>query len=498
MNEFLLKNKTLIFVVIITLLGLFFYSYRLRETQLFRDDTARDTLKVLRIWQNKELTLIGPPISFTQQTIREVYLGSLYLYIGLIGLILANWDAVGAVLPNIFFFILSIPFFYLMILKLSNSFMMAAITTTLYTLSPTTVTHARFFWNPNLIIPFSVFFWYLVLKNSNNKVNTLLNYFFAGLIIGLIFNFHYLAALPLIVYAVTLFFGKYFTKGFSILIGAVVGSLPIIIFETRNNFYLTQALFHNLFNGSGPDNFNLIEGIHNFFNIFWSIFGLRSSEIDFPTPFNKNIFNNELLLIITLILIVIFAIRRIKRDKVNILFWPMIVTAVLQTIYFSSGYPIRLRYLFSVYPILIWLIVNFIWSSRERLIILLLLISSIATSITIITNKPSLEKNFIKLSLMEDICKEIVKDSPEGNYNITENLKGDARAMSFRYCLTKDAKVKPQDEYNYNNLTTLYVVSPSIDKIYKDNRWEFYASEPWELEKTKDFGDVKLFKFVKK
>lgn len=498
MGKFVLKYKAIIFLMLISSLGLFFYSFRLKETQLFRDDTARDTLKILRIWQNKDLTLIGPPVSFTQETTREVYLGSLFLYIGLVGLILANWDAVGAVLPNIFFFTLSIPFFYLMISKITKSFWMTAFATTLYTLSPVTVTHARFFWNPNLIIPASVFFWHFVLKDNYNKSSIVINSVFAGIIAGLMFNFHYLVIVPLIVYTITLSVKRMCLKTFSILIGLIIGSIPIILFEFKNNFYLTNGLLHNLFEKPGPIHVNFTDGIYYLFNIFWSIFGLRSSEIDFPATIVTTA-PNSFLLIITL-LIIIAAIMRgkliYKQPSKESVFWPMILVGILITIYFSFGNPLRMRYLFAVYPILLLSIIKFLWGLRMPTVMGLFFIPIIITSTSIILDQPKLMKNFISLPLIENICKEIVKDDTEGRYNITENLKGDARAMSFRYCVTKDAKVKPQDEYSYNNLTSLYVISPSLDKIYKENRWEFYASAPWRLMETSDFGEVKLFKFV--
>lgn len=486
-----------IFLIIITLTGLFFYSYRLKETQLFRDDTARDTLRALRIWQNKELTLIGPPISFTQQTTREVYLGSLFLYIGLVGLLLANWDPIGAVLPNIFFFTLSIPFFYLLVSRLTDSFWKKVAAIILYTLSPITVTHARFFWNPNLIIPVTVFFWYLVFRKNKSQKANFLNPFLAGIIAGIMFNLHYLAVIPLVIYIFTLLIAKQISRGVSILVGLIIGSLPIIIFEIKNNFYLTESLYLNLVQGRGPGSINLLATINYLFNIFWSILGLRQSEIDFPTPFISGILNDPLLYVATLTVLVIAIFRKNNNSHIDRAFWPMMLSAILLTVYFSSGHPVRLRYLFSIYPILLWVIVEFIFRIGSFFAGALLFIPIIITSVMIITQQLNLQKNFIQLSLIEDICKEIVKDNPAGSYNITENLKGDARAMSFRYCVTKDAKVKPYDELSYYNLTSLYVISPSFDKIYKDNRWEFYASAPWDFVKSTDFGEVKLFKFVK-
>ena len=154
----------MIFVIATLLVGLFSYSFNLRETYLFAGDTARDAFKAIKIWQDKEITLTGPPISFTEHTIREAYLGSLYLYIAILGLLVSKWDVLGIVLPNTVFFTLSIPLFYILSFKFLSTFKQRVFATILYSLSPLTITHARSFWNPNLIIPFSVLFWYLILK----------------------------------------------------------------------------------------------------------------------------------------------------------------------------------------------------------------------------------------------------------------------------------------------------------------------------------------------
>ena len=40
------------------------------------EDTARDSVRMIQIWQGKELTLIGPPASLGQRTDKEFFLGS--------------------------------------------------------------------------------------------------------------------------------------------------------------------------------------------------------------------------------------------------------------------------------------------------------------------------------------------------------------------------------------------------------------------------------------
>ena len=486
-------SKALILLIIITLLGLFFYSFRLKETQVFTDDTARDTWKALAIWQNKELTLIGPPASFSLNTIREFYFGSLYLYIGILGLIAAKWDPIGAVLPNTVLFTLSIPIFYKFLYSQTQDNLKSLFAVLLYTISPITVIHSRFFWNPNLIIPFSVLFWYLISKKVEGKKKNMLYASFAGVIAGVMFNLHYIVILPVGIYLLILFFTKERLKGLLTIFGLFVASLPILVFELRNNFYLTQSLWFNIFQHQSIQ-VGQVQGLNrldHLANIFASILGLQTAELDFPL-----IFNLPLILILGIIGSLIFLnLKEVK--KFTLLYWIPLILSMAVTIYFSFNETLLIRYLFPVYPLLILLITTIIYIPKIKYLSLIIFIPVIYSSIGILFDDPKLGKSYLSLNQIEQICKNIIGDMPKDRYNITENIRGDARAMAFRYCLNKDTKIKPQDELTYTELATLYVVSPSLEKTYKERRWEFTASGPWKLAKEENIGSVNLYKFVK-
>ena len=265
-------NKITILILSITLISLFFYSFRLKDTYIFYNDQSRDTLEVLRIWQDSKITLIGPPISFTEHTTREVFLGSLYLYIGLVGLVLSNFDPIGPVLPNIIIYGISTSIFFWMTKNFFTSTILRIFSTLLYVLSPVTVSHARLFWNPSLVIPAATFFWFFVLKKTS-KNQEKINYLLGGIIAGIMFNFHYIVVIPLIIYLIILLIKKQ-VKGLFGIFGFLVGLLPIILFELRHNFYLTQAFVFNIFNGAGGISLNLGNIIIHFFNISWVILGV--------------------------------------------------------------------------------------------------------------------------------------------------------------------------------------------------------------------------------
>lgn len=78
----------------------------------------------------------------------------------------------------------------------------------------------------------------------------------------------------------------------------------------------------------------------------------------------------------------------------------------------------------------------------------------------VVTFTPSLSTGYIPLKTVENIAKVIVSDNPEGKYNLSENIFGDAQALGLRYFVQRDAKIKPQGVEGYGWLNTLYIVSP--------------------------------------
>lgn len=480
-----------IFLIFIIVFGLFFYSFRVSKTLVFNEDSARDALRILRLWQNKDITLIGPPISFTEHTTHEAYLGSLSLYIGMLGLLISHWAPIGAVLPNILLFSLSILIFYKSISYLTNEAGIIVFATILYALSPITVFYARFFWNPNLIIPVSVLFWFLAIKPAKSLKTSFFSYLFAGIVAGIMFNLHYLTLVPLLFFGLILIFKKQVYKFGVYFIGLILGCLPIIYFEVKNNFLLTRNIFIGFLANSSQVQLSLVEIGDKLLDVFLSIFGLVAIETKFPLGLEVQ---HNLLVILTITLLVILFVKHDK-EKLNIFFWLPVVVASVITIYLSFGSLLRLRYLFSVYPILIYLISAYL--NKIKPLNFLLFIPVISASTLILLNSASLDKNYLPLSKIEEISTKIINDDPTGNYNITENLGGDARSYSFRYFVEKDARNKPYNELKYYNLNTLYVISPNLDKIYSENRWEYYASGPWVLKETTDFGEVRLFRFEK-
>lgn len=491
LNKILKENKDTYLVILISIVAFILYSLKLKESLAFFNDTARDTIRVLEIIKNKQLTLIGPPLSFGQLGIREVYFGSIALYIGAIGLLITKLDAVGAIYPNIFFFVLSIYFFFKLMKSLSGSKNIQIISTLIYAFSPTTVTFARFFWNPNLIIPFSVIFWLLLLQKYSSKKQKILGLIFAGFIGGLMINFHYISFIPVLIYSIYLLFKKKILYFISLISGCLITSIPLILFELRHEFYLTQALIYNLThneisNSSTPR-------ILHFFDSLLLIFGFKSNEMINPI-ININLPFFYPIVIIVLSVLIIKSFQSTFKNKQILLI--IILVMNFAAIRFT-GDIFNIHYLFPVYPLLIWYSGTLISQIRIKIITYSVIILMILSSILILFERHNIKKDYLSLSKIEKISSYIVHDNPNPPYNMTENITGGAQAIPFRYVLVRDAKVQINDKLSYTGLKTLYVVTSDINKTYKENRWEFYATPNMRLTKTINFDEVKLFRFEK-
>ena len=472
------------------MLTLSLYSYNLKKNLLFSHDTARDTARLLEIWQKKELTLIGPPVSFGQLGNRQVFFSSLAMYIGLVGLVLSGFSVIGPILPNIFFLIVSVPFFYLLLKELGFSKRLSLITALLYVLSPVTVTYVRFFWNPNLIVPFSVFFWYFILKKYSTVKKQVGGFFLAGLIGGLIVNLHYFSMFPIIFYLVFLLFQKKSRLVLFFTAGLIIGCLPLIFFELKHHFYLTSSLFFNLKQASQSQT-TFTFHIENFFDAFYTVVGLKPTEIiNRVIQIKLRWFFGVFSLILSYLIL-----SSLKQAGRRIILVLVIFFTIVITIKLTGGLVFQIHYLFPIYPLLIWYIGLLLSSVKQYFFYLVLLIPILIADFYILTDSQSLKRDYLSVAKIEAITRTIIKDRPVSPYNISENIGGGAQAIPFRFFLNRDATIKPNNIQSYTNLNTLYVVSPSLALTKKENRWEFYATANLTLTKTVDFGEVKLFKF---
>jgi hypothetical protein len=479
--------KRVEFWILITLLiALFYYSYRLNQTFVMAGDTARDLIRVMEIWQGKEITVIGPPVNTISNNPILAYFGSMHYYFGIMGLLFTNFNPIGSVFINIIATLISIPFYFLLSKELLKKNSLSLLSTFIYALSPITVALTRSYWNPNLVIPLSVIVWFLLLYDKSRT-----KYFIAGIITGIILNLHYMNAIPIVLYIIFLFFKKSKTLVFFTVIGFMLAVSPLIVFEIKNNFFLIKAFIGSMggFSTFSDRTYNPLLSI----DAFAYIFGMGPPQYFIPGLFN---FAFKYRILIDSIIGTAFIFLLVKRKLLNLKFIGVVLVGLLMCWYFEKWHIISLRYILSVYPLLIIYAVSFIAALTTRLIFVLM-IPMLILSTNIITHRlnPNSTDDYYPLETVEKISKTIIDDNPMGKYNITENILGDAQSLAIRYFLMRDAQVKPQSVDVYDQIDTLYVVTPSLDKAYKENRWEFKASGRKQIVWEKNIEGLKLYKF---
>jgi hypothetical protein len=343
----------------------------------------------------------------------------------------------------------------------------------------------RFYWNPNAIIGLSMWFWFLVSSEKIKGVYLVVT----GLILGFIFNLHYFAAAPLLLWFVYLFVTGKSKKGLMIILGFIFGSSPIWIFELRNSFYLSKTFLFNLTNRfveqMNPQ--GLIVGLYQFPS---AILGIRPMEIGFSVMFDP-IWQKILGWMI--FCLAIFAVLKLKK-KTKVLFGVLVLASLVTAI--LSGNEFYGRYLFGLYPIFIW----FVAISIEKIgwFGVVAFIPILFADLKIISFRPDLNRDYVDIKTLETASQIINKDVKDETYNLSENIYGDAQAMGLRFYVLKNVTKIPNDELSYEHLDSLYVLTPSLEKTLKDNRYEYYASNLPDVSWVEDVGSVKIIKFVRK
>lgn len=487
MSKFLGKNLILIIILIIACV---FYYYRLHQTFVMAGDTARDLIGAMEIWQNKEITVVGGPVNTISNNPIQVFFGSLYLYFGLLGLLIFNFDPVASVFMNIALTLVSIPFFFLLSKEILKKKSLALLATFIYSCSPIAVALVRSYWQPNTVISLSVFVWFFFLYPYKKFVG---KYFLAGLLSGIIFDIHYMNIIPIALYIIFLFFRKNKSCFIYAILGFLLAVSPLIAFEIKNQFFLIKA-FVGTFGGFSTFSERTLNPFLSM-DIFFYIFGLGPAQYFIPALFNWT-FNYRIVVGSVIGIAYIFFLFK-KQKLLNLEIIGVILIGLIVGWYFEKWHILALRYMLSIYPLFIISFVAFLSSFRTKLV-LILLIPMLLLSIKIITHRldPNMKEDYYPVDKIEEISNTIVSDNPMGAYNVTENILGDAQSLSFRYFLLRDAKVKPQPVEIYDRIDTLYLITPSLDKTYKEDRWEFNASGPKKIVWEKDFGDLQLYKFI--
>lgn len=276
MNTVIKRNY---FFLLLVVIFLFIRFYHLEASLNFSGDQGMHFLDIWNIYHTKNITLIGPPSSFTVLG-RSFYTGSAPYYLLLPLLVLTNWNPISVSYLLIIFQLVVIIDLYKVIA--GNNKRIAGYFLVLCTFSTILIDYSRFLWHPNFLIPIGGLvlgiLMYLSKKSDKRKIHLgadIFRYFTLGLVLGLGLQFHYSFLLAIVLAAVWLIIIKQLNilRILLLITGFISGFFPIILFELRHNFYnlRTLLLFLTVKTGTSAAQF-FIPPIYYFFPVILAVF----------------------------------------------------------------------------------------------------------------------------------------------------------------------------------------------------------------------------------
>lgn len=204
-------------------------------------DQAEHAILALEVSRNKDLVLIGPRVSAVSYQGRHIFLGSVMTYMMALFLSLGKWDpALASYVFMVFSGLMVIPLYYGVKWLISQR--AAWVMVIVYTLLPYYLSYTRFLWNPNFqfaLLPILFLFIGLYRKTNNSWFLFLISFW-----LGALLQLHYQFIISIIL--ITLYYFVVKKEGlrkFLIYLGGLlVGVLPLLIFELRNQFYNINTL----------------------------------------------------------------------------------------------------------------------------------------------------------------------------------------------------------------------------------------------------------------
>ena len=219
--------------------------WRIEERLNFSMDQGMFMSRAREIWQNKEITLLGPTASPVFEG-RQFFQGPVIYYslivLGLIG----RWDPIFMSWEMVILGLAGGGFLYLTINKLWGK-KTAIVGSIAFTFWPTMINFSNFIWNPNFLLTVTPLFLWLAVNSW---------WLWAGIVAGIGLQFHFQFGLIILITIGWLIYKKQSLIKF--LAGVIIGYSPLIIFDLRNNFYNIKT-FTGWFLGGGKEGMGIQE-----------------------------------------------------------------------------------------------------------------------------------------------------------------------------------------------------------------------------------------------
>lgn len=414
------KNKGLIFILFLTLLGGFLRLYHLEELMTYLGDEGRDMLIVMDIIQGKNFPLIGPPTS-----IADLYLGPLYYYLITPFVWIFKMNPIGAAVFVAILGILTIPLIYYTVKKIFNH-SVAIFASLFYSVSSLTVQFSRSSWNPNPMPFFTTLLILFLFNYLKTKKNIFL--YLSVIAFSIMLQLHYIVILllPFLLFII-LKVNRSFSNNKSLLFSFLILLLfltPLILFDLKHNFLNTKGIL-TIFKGRSNEGFSFFDlfsrSRDRLRQLFCLFFGFP--ERDWRTN----------ILSLTAIIIVIKGLFNKKNIARSIILSFFLWGIISIGLYRHSFYPHYLGFLFPFPAIILGIILAFLWSKNKLtkvfslLIAFLFLINMLNSSWVYISRPPVLNVNLVQ--------------------KIVQLIDKESRGKQFNFALL--AKNNYDDSYRY-------------------------------------------------
>ncbi|KKQ89767.1 MAG: hypothetical protein UT12_C0008G0011 [Candidatus Curtissbacteria bacterium GW2011_GWC2_38_9] len=483
-RKFLKSNWPIIIILIIAAILRF---WRLEALTTFGGDQGYD-LENIRPILKGNLTLLGPRIG-PYNGLSTLYLGPFYYYLLAPFIWLTKLDPIGASYATVLARLVTIFLIYLVTKKIF-SVNAAIISGVIATLSPYWVNYLGFPSNPYFILPItSLIIFLLTVKKKNSPI------IFAifGLLTGFAFHLHYLGLIILPAFLIYLLNNRELLKMryiLSLLLGIAFAISPIILFESRNDFFLTSQFLKQL--NTTPFNLTIVNFIEKL------ILSVRFMSIDTIG------FSSLILIFSVMFILIIFKIMKQASAEqkiiINFLVSILVINVVFASLYSGQLMP---HYLAVSYPsifILAGVVIYFTKKINKAFPLLILIIISIFLfqKNDFFSSSGYTMPEDLTLKEIRNISQIIASDIQNESFNITSTLDGDSRAMTYRY-LTSIYGKKPEGIEHYDYPQNLYVITRDPARVVRQNSlFEIASFQPsfvkgiWNMN-----GDIKLIRLSK-
>ena len=484
-RKLIISNWPIIVILIVTAILRF---WRLDSLTTFGGDQGVD-FENIRSILNGNLTLLGPRIG-PYNDISSLYLGPLYYYLLAPFIWITKLDPIGASIAITLSRLIAGILIYFVTRKLFGR-TAAILSLIISVLSPYWVNYLGPPSSPYFIIPTAALIIFLI---SSSKNKTPIFWMITGFLTGVTFHFHYLTLviLPAILFYLFSHQRAILKKSsLAFFLGFIISISPIILFELRHKFFLTNQLIKQLVSDASPIGTSyFVSNLKNALGyISEDAIGINSLYLLFFILFAFSIY-------------LLFK-KAIKEQKPTLLFliYLIALNLIFASLYFGSLQP---HYLAVAYvSIFIFAGAAIAWTKRinKYLPIVLIILVSIFLfpKNNFFSSSGYTMPEDLNLIEIRKIAKIITDDVGLETFNIAATLDGDSRAGPYRY-LVKVYGKNPAGVENYDGVDNLYVITRDPARsIRVNNLFEIASFQPSNV--TGDWsitGDIHLIKLSKK